>query len=89
MLKDRIKTFTNHKFNIIPETYFYLFSDGYLDQLGGPKGLSIGTKRFAEMIFNIHKESHDKQIALLKQNYIDWRKNEPRLDDVIVLGIKL
>lgn len=88
-LKDRKKTFINHKFNIIPETYFYLFSDGYADQLGGPKGLSMGTKRFADFIFNIHKESPDKQISLLKQNYIDWRKNEPPTDDVVVLGIKL
>ena len=67
----------------------YLFSDGYADQFGGPKG-----KKF--MITNLQKillENVENPIEIQKQNltnaFNSWKGDAEQIDDVLVIGIKI
>lgn len=67
----------------------YLFSDGYADQFGGPKG-----KKF--MLTNLQKTfltNIDLPMQTQKQKltevFNNWRKDTEQIDDVLVIGIKI
>ncbi len=83
------KIFENKNFKITNNTYFYLFSDGYIDQLGGPKGRSLGTKFFANLLFENHKKNVEEQAIVLKKTFENWTVNEKQIDDILILGVKL
>jgi serine phosphatase RsbU (regulator of sigma subunit) len=59
----------------------YLFSDGYADQFGGPKGMKIMTKVCRSRL----AEQREQLIA-----YLDaWRGKSHQTDDVCVMGVRV
>ncbi len=70
-------------------TWFYIFSDGYIDQFGGENNRKFLLKNFKNFLLDIYKEPMDIQEKLLKQNFFDWKKDEDQIDDVLVIGFKL
>jgi len=67
----------------------YLFTDGYQDQFGGPKGLKFMKKRFREMLHANHKLPMSTQQEALAQTFHDWLGNGRQIDDVTVAGLRL
>lgn len=84
---DRVP-FTNHSFDILPGDSIILFTDGYADQFGGPKGKKFKYKPFKELLMeNIHlppKELHD----LLDYEFEKWRGDLEQVDDICVIGVQ-
>lgn len=83
------KAFTNHVIPVIKGDIIYSYSDGYIDQFGGPKNKKYGTKQFKELILNVSHHSMSKQKEILEKEFIDWKKGLESLDDVIVMGVKV
>ena len=67
----------------------YLFTDGYPDQFGGPKGKKFKYKQLEELIYNNHSLNPNSQLEILEENLINWKGNLEQVDDVCVVGIKL
>lgn len=67
----------------------YLFSDGYADQFGGPKGKKFMRKRFYQLLTDISPETPSIQKVALQKEIGDWMKLEKQIDDILVVGIKL
>jgi hypothetical protein len=67
---------------------YYLFSDGYIDQFGGPHGRKFMKKSFKKMILDIQDYPMPKQKEILEQNLNDWMGDVPQVDDILVMGIK-
>ena len=67
---------------------YYLFSDGYIDQFGGPQGRKFMKKSFKKIILDIQDYPMEKQKELLEQNLNDWMGDIPQVDDILVMGIK-
>ncbi|SDC26322.1 SpoIIE family protein phosphatase [Williamwhitmania taraxaci] len=87
---EQLRTFTNHTIDIDGPTYFYLFSDGYADQFGGPAGIKIMLKSFQDMLFENHQKSMEDQKAILRNHLINWIGSDfKQVDDVLVMGFKL
>ncbi len=87
--KETERSFTKTTINIDKPTWFYIFSDGYIDQFGGPNNRKLLLKNFKNLLLDIYKEPMDIQEKLLKQNFFDWKQNEEQIDDVLVIGFKL
>lgn len=88
--KDDDVHFTNQTVTIDQPTWFYIFSDGYIDQFGGELGRKFMISNFKKYLMQIHNEPAEKQREMLKQNLIDWRGTKyNQLDDVMVIGFKL
>jgi serine phosphatase RsbU (regulator of sigma subunit) len=83
------RPFTNNKFTIMKGDIFYILSDGYIDQFGGPKGKKFMTKRFKELILRIHKLPMDEQSRILEEELLKWRGDIEQIDDIIIIGIRV
>jgi len=67
---------------------YYLFSDGYIDQFGGPNGRKFMKKNFKRLILDIQDYPMEEQKELLEKNLIDWMGHTPQIDDILVMGIR-
>ncbi len=83
------ESFTNHTIKYQPGDKIYIFSDGYADQFGGPRGKKFMIKRFRELIKTIHDEPLEKQKEILYETHLEWRGKRHQLDDILVMGIEL
>jgi serine phosphatase RsbU (regulator of sigma subunit)/ligand-binding sensor domain-containing protein len=81
------KSFTNKLVDIQKGDRVYIFSDGYLDQFGGPKGKKFMSKRFKRLLLEIEEYSMEKQKEVLWQRFIEWRGDIEQIDDIIIIGI--
>lgn len=83
------KNFTHFTLEYKPNDSLYLYTDGYADQFGGPKGKKFKYKQLDELLLSISDLSAEKQQDLLRKQFTDWKGNLEQIDDVCVLGIKL
>lgn len=85
---EQLQPFQNIKINIQPNDCVYLFSDGYADQFGGPKGKKYKYKQLEEFLLSNSSKSIAEQKELLSNEFESWRGNLEQVDDVCVIGIK-
>lgn len=83
------KVFDNHEVVAKKDDMIYLFTDGYIDQFGGPKGKKFMRKRFKELLQSIHKMDVKTQKLHLDNTIKEWMKDEEQLDDILVIGIRV
>ncbi|MCK7536681.1 MAG: SpoIIE family protein phosphatase [Marinilabiliales bacterium] len=68
---------------------FYLFSDGYADQFGGPEGKKFKYRRFRHLLLTIHKLPLDQQKLILEKSFDEWVGSEfEQVDDVLIVGVR-
>ncbi|OFY85496.1 MAG: hypothetical protein A3F72_09980 [Bacteroidetes bacterium RIFCSPLOWO2_12_FULL_35_15] len=67
----------------------YLFTDGYADQFGGPKGKKFKYSQLKEELIFISQLSAEKQAELLVNKIQNWKGSFEQVDDILVIGIKL
>ena len=84
------RNYTKHVIKIDAPTMFYIFSDGFSDQIGGPNGKKFLSKRFRELLFNIHDKPMQQQREILEQKLEEWiGEKYGQVDDILVIGFKL
>ena len=66
----------------------YLFSDGYVDQMGGPRRKTFRAVRFRELLLQIQDLGMAEQARVLEQKYQEWRGEMEQIDDILVIGIR-
>ncbi|HDZ27431.1 MAG TPA: serine/threonine protein kinase, partial [Candidatus Aminicenantes bacterium] len=66
------ESFTNHELTLQKGDAFYMFSDGYVDQFGGPKGKKYMTTRFKELLLDIQNKIMFEQKEILEQTITEW-----------------
>ncbi len=83
-----LNDFQTHKMTIQRGDCFYMFSDGFPDQFGGPKNKKYKYKPFQELLQEIHKSPMQEQKQLLDDTFETWRGENFQVDDIVVVGIK-
>jgi PAS domain S-box-containing protein len=83
------KNFRTHRINYKAGDCFYLFSDGYPDQFGGPRGKKFMTRNVGEMVLRIAHLPMVEQGKIIKSTIQDWMKNDDQVDDILISGIRL
>jgi len=83
------KGFKNHEFDLKKGDVIYLFSDGFPDQFGGPKGKKYMYKSFKGFLKSIHLKPMNEQHDLLEKEFISWIGPYEQIDDVIIMGTRL
>jgi serine phosphatase RsbU (regulator of sigma subunit) len=86
---DNAKPFTTHKLNLPKGSSLFLFTDGYADQFGGPKGKKFKYKQLNELILSHLSLSEDLKKKMLEERFIEWKGKNEQVDDVCVIGIRL
>lgn len=83
------ENYTEHRLNIDKEMKAYLFSDGIIDQFGGPEGKKVKSKQFKNWLLktsNLNLKDQRKEVEL---SLNDWKKGFEQTDDISLIGIKL
>lgn len=82
--------FTKHVIEIDSPISLYLFSDGYQDQFGGPKGKKFMVSNFREMLHDVHSKPMNEQKQDLFETLCSWMGNEHKqVDDILIIGLRL
>ncbi len=80
--------FTTQQVELKKGDTIYLFSDGFADQFGGPKGRKFKTKQFKQLLVALKAKSMDEQKRRLEQSFANWKGDQDQLDDVCVIGFR-
>lgn len=88
-LEGKSGSFSNNKIQLKKGDIVYIFSDGYADQFGGPRGKKFMYKKFRELLMSNAKKDMSSQKEVLKNTLDDWMKNEEQVDDILVIGVKV
>ncbi len=87
--EDPDKKYTNHVLQLEENDYIYIFSDGYADQFGGPKGKKFMYKRFRDHLLSLNGKSMTDQKLFLDATLEQWRGPLEQIDDVLVIGMHI
>lgn len=83
------RKFTNNRVQLETGDTLYLFSDGYADQFGGPKGKKFMVGQFRSFLSQIHKAPMKDQFRTLDLTIEQWRGNLEQVDDILVVGFRV
>jgi tetratricopeptide (TPR) repeat protein len=70
-------------------TCFYMFSDGYADQFGGPENKKFMSKKMCELFLENHQKPFDEQKSIIENTIIQWMDGKEQIDDILVIGFKV
>jgi serine phosphatase RsbU (regulator of sigma subunit) len=67
----------------------YLYTDGYADQFGGPKGKKFKYKPLNELLLTNANLPLSEQHELIKSTFNEWKGELEQVDDVCVVGVRI
>lgn len=86
---EKLHNFTNHELTLEAGDTIYVFTDGFADQFGGPKGKKFKYKALQELLLSMQKNTMAEQYAALDQTLREWRGELEQVDDILVIGIRV
>jgi PAS domain S-box-containing protein len=81
-----IIAYTTHSIPIKKGDAYYLFTDGYADQFGGPKDKKYSSAKFKELLSKNTTLDFKTQEKSIKQEHYEWKDKNEQVDDILVIG---
>jgi ligand-binding sensor domain-containing protein/serine phosphatase RsbU (regulator of sigma subunit) len=81
--------YTANKLKLKTGDCIYLFSDGYADQFGGPKGKKFMTGKMKQLLIGNNALTMDEQRKKLLAAHEEWKGDYKQVDDILIMGIRL
>ncbi|OHX67809.1 SpoIIE family protein phosphatase [Flammeovirga pacifica] len=88
--KNQKKSYESYSLPLENIEVFYICSDGYQDQFGGPNGRKLMQRPFKELLFNIHKKDMNIQREAISKFMEQWMRegNQRQIDDMLIIGVR-
>lgn len=86
---ERNENFTQQIVDIEPGDIFYLYTDGYTDQFGGPKGKKFKYKQMKAVLQSISSQSLEEQKKILDATISNWKGDMEQTDDILIIGFRI
>ncbi|HRH02832.1 MAG TPA: SpoIIE family protein phosphatase [Bacteroidia bacterium] len=83
------KPYKNNVIDLQSGDMIYIFSDGYVDQFGGPNGKKYMANRFRNLLLEICEKPVEEQKKILDNQLLDWQGVHEQVDDILVIGLKI
>jgi len=83
-----MQPFSLHKIELRKGDAFYIFSDGFADQFGGPKQKKFMSNQLKETLVSMGDTPMLRQAEKLNDIFEEWRGESPQVDDVTLIGIR-
>jgi serine phosphatase RsbU (regulator of sigma subunit) len=84
----KMTPFSLHEIDLEKGDAFYIFTDGYSDQFGGPKEKKFMSAQLKETIVAMNGMPMLNQGEKLNEIFEEWRGTNPQVDDVTVIGVR-
>ena len=81
--------FTNQTVKLNQGDVVYLYTDGIMDQFGGPKNKKFQPNNFRLFVLEHKDLSMIEQGVALEKVFNEWKGNTFQVDDVLVMGLKV
>lgn len=81
--------FHTHQLKLKKGDILYLFTDGYADQFGGPKGKKFKYRQLQELLLANAANPMEKQKFELEKTLNAWKGNLEQVDDILIIGIQI
>ena len=81
--------FHTKEYQLSENALIYQYSDGFTDQLGGPRRRKLGSRQFKEYLKDIRHLPVNEQKTLLNKYLKSWQASEPQTDDILVWGVRV
>jgi ligand-binding sensor domain-containing protein/serine phosphatase RsbU (regulator of sigma subunit) len=88
--------FICHEIDIRKGDTIYLFSDGFMDQFGGPDGRKFMKSRFRQMLLDHQESTMAVQKEIFNRTLDEWinfpcenQHHSGQVDDIILIGIRV
>ncbi|MFW5657978.1 MAG: SpoIIE family protein phosphatase [bacterium] len=88
-IEETLGLFNEHRIDLQSGDILYIFSDGFADQFGGENDRKYLSKRFRELLLEIHEQPMEEQKRLLYHAFCDWKGNNEQVDDILIIGVKI
>jgi serine phosphatase RsbU (regulator of sigma subunit) len=86
---DEERKFSSSDLALKKNDIIYLFTDGYVDQIGSADRKTFKTNRFKELLLDIFRLPMSEQKQVLERKIEEWKGELEQIDDILVLGIKI
>ncbi len=86
---ERTESFKLYDIDYKPGDSIYLYTDGYPDQFGGPKGKKFKYRQLEELLLTHAAKPMSEQRQILKATLDAWQGKLEQVDDVCVMGLRL
>lgn len=83
------RIYQNHIIPVNQGDCLYLFSDGYADQFGGPRGKKFMVTNLQKVLLQNIEFPMETQKQKLMDAFINWKGDTEQIDDVLVIGIMI
>lgn len=81
--------FENHIIETQTNDIFYIFSDGFADQVGGLSKQKFKVSEFKKLLIEFHQKPFNEIPSHLEKRITSWRMGNDQTDDMLVIGFKL
>ncbi len=86
---DKTTPFNTYKLKLQKGDILYLFTDGYADQFGGPRGKKFKYKLLQEKLLAMSTFTMEEQKRKLEEILEEWKGQMDQIDDILVIGIRV
>jgi serine phosphatase RsbU (regulator of sigma subunit) len=83
------RKFSNNTIQLQKGDTIYIFSDGYADQFGGPKGKKFMAGTFRNLLLEVSALPSSQQKKKLDETIELWRGPLEQVDDILIIGVKI
>ncbi len=83
------RIFSTNIIELNQTTSFYICSDGYFHQFGGEFNKKFSTKKFKDLLLEIHPLEMNLQKLKLQKTMSDWIGERNQMDDMLIIGVKI
>jgi serine phosphatase RsbU (regulator of sigma subunit)/Tfp pilus assembly protein PilF len=84
-----VDEYTNHRVQLQKGDCIYLFSDGYADQFGGPRGKKFKYNQLKDLLTSISQLPLDVQRSHIEKTFDSWKGQLEQIDDVVIIGVRV
>lgn len=86
---EKTEMFSLQTIELKPGDALYLYTDGFADQFGGPKGKKFKYRQLNDLLLKIKDTPLAHQKQELELAFTNWKGNQEQVDDILIIGIKI
>lgn len=84
------RQFKTQKLDLSADDWIFMYTDGFIEQIGGKEQLPMNYRQFEHLLVSISKlESEEEKNIFLKNRFEQWKGSNVQSDDILIMGYQI